>query len=277
MASLTRPIVLLTDYGMRDTYVGQVKNVLASTAPASLQIDLTHEVEPFAIDEGAWMLETALPVIPQDAVVLAVVDPGVGTSRRPLVVRRGGRHFVGPDNGLLSPAFPVESRRALSAPQPVPLVLDSGFDVREIHEPQFRRPTVSNTFHGRDVFAPTAALIASGVDYRQAGPPLSHAIALPECCAAPHSLGEAAGYVVHIDRYGNLITTIRASQLFPSFELEIEGTVVDQHVRTFGDARGDAPFCHIDSSGFVAIAVKYASAAEKLGVRRGAKVTVRAR
>jgi S-adenosylmethionine hydrolase len=102
-------------------------------------------------------------------------------------------------------------------------------------------------------------------------------MALPECCAAPRSLGEAAGYVVHIDRYGNLITTIRASQLFPSFALEVEGTVIDQHVRTFGDARGDVPFCHVDSSGFVAIAVKYASAAEKLGVRRGADVTVRAR
>jgi len=269
--------VLLTDYGTRDHYVGQVKAVIAGIAPSSPIIDLSHEVHPFAVDEGAWMLETALPVLPENAIVLAVVDPGVGTPRKPIAVRYAGRDFVGPDNGLLSTAFPAEMRRKLRSAATVAVPALDGLDVRELCEPQFRRPAVSRTFHGRDIFAPAAAHIAAGVNFRQFGPPVARAVVLPEWGAMPQAMGQLQSYVVHVDRYGNLITTIRASQLFPSFELVVNNVVIDRHVRTFGDAAADEAFCHVDSSGFIAIAVKEASAAERLGVARGTPVTVRAR
>jgi len=275
--ALTRPIVLLTDFGLHDHYVGQMKCVLASIAPRAQLIDLSHEVEPYAVDEGAWMLETTLPVLPEDAVVLAVVDPGVGTSRRPLAVQSGRRTWIGPDNGLLSPAFPVELRRGLPGPTRVTITNHTGFDVHEIRETSYLRAARSHTFHGRDIFAPAAAHIANGLDYHNLGPAVSEVVLLPECCAAPERFGEIRGYVVHIDRYGNLLTTIRANQLFPSFELQVNGATIDRHVRTFADAPPGQPFCHVDSSGYIAIAMKEASVADHLGVSRGAEVRVRAR
>ena len=259
MEALTRPIVLLTDFGTRDQYVGQVKAVIAGIAPASPLIDLFHDVEPYAIDEGAWVLHTSLPLLPANAVVLAVVDPGVGSVRRPLVVSAGGRHFVGPDNGLLSAALQLPG------------------EVRELSTPAWRRPLVSHTFHARDIFGPAAAHLAIGEDVRRAGPPVSDALGLPLFEATPRAMGELHGYVIHVDRYGSLITTVRSHQLFPRFTIEVGGRVVDERVHTFADAAAGRLFCHADSSGFIAIAMNQASAAAELGVRRGDAVVVRSK
>jgi S-adenosylmethionine hydrolase len=276
MARLNRPIVLLTDFGFRDSYVGQVKAVIAGINPMAHVIDLSHAITPFAIDEGAWTLETALSVLPKDAVVCAVVDPGVGTSRRPLVVPAEGRHFVGPDNGLLSAAFPA-AMRADAPPAGGAMTVPASVDARELCEPQFRRDSVSATFHGRDIFAPMAAWLSLGVAHAIVGPPVPEAVALPPFCGRPRAFGELEGSVIHIDRYGNLVTTIRAAELFPCFALEVGGAVIDTHVRTFATAPRGVPFCHADSSGFVAIALNQGSAAEALGVRRGDPVLVRCR
>ncbi|MGE5596364.1 MAG: S-adenosyl-l-methionine hydroxide adenosyltransferase family protein [Hyphomicrobiales bacterium] len=278
MAQLARPrpIVLLTDFGTRDQYVGQVKAVLAGIAPEAPLIDLFHDVEPFAIDEAAWVLETTLPVLPEGAVILGVVDPGVGTARRPIVLHAGGRFFVGPDNGLFSPVLPCAAREELTEPARVRLDPACTIEIRELCDPQFRRPAVSDTFHGRDIFAPAAAHLANGADYRRLGPPVEDPIALPAFSGRPAGSGALEGYVVHVDHYGNLVTTIRASQLFPSFALEVGGTLIDRRVRTFGDALPGSLFCHADSSGFVAIAVNRGSAAATLGVGRGARVRVSA-
>jgi S-adenosylmethionine hydrolase len=267
--TLTRPIFLLTDFGTRDSYVGQVRAVLATIAPRSPVHDITHEVASYAIEEGAWLLETIIPVLPPDAVVMAVVDPGVGTARKPLIVERGRRIFVGPDNGLLSAAVD-EAHRAGSATAPLA-------GVRELANPQFFRPVVSGTFHGRDIFAPCAAHVAGGLDHCCLGPPAASMVLLPPFCGQPDGFGRLAGHVVHVDRYGNLLTTIRGHQLFPAFDLEVAGRVVDRRVRTFADAPAGQPFCHVDSSGFLAIALNQASAAEALGVGRGAPVVVRCR
>jgi S-adenosyl-L-methionine hydrolase (adenosine-forming) len=266
--STTRPIFLLTDFGLAGHYAGQLRAVIASIAPAAPIHDLAHGVDPWAVDEGAWMLETALHVLPPAAIVVAVVDPGVGTHRREMVVASEGRLFVGPDNGLLSAAFPPGARLG---------GLPLGVDARELCAPQFRRPHVSATFHGRDVFAPAAAHLANGLDYRLLGPPLADPVLLPPFEGQPGALGELHGHVVHIDRFGNLITTIRAAQLFPAFEICVGTAVVDCRVNTFGTAPRDLPFCHVDSSGFIAIAVNQASAAAALGVERGAPMVVRAR
>ncbi|MEX1103469.1 MAG: SAM-dependent chlorinase/fluorinase, partial [Dehalococcoidia bacterium] len=116
MATITRPIFLLTDFGSHDHYVGQVKAVTATIAPGCMVYDLSHEVEPYAVEEGAWLLETSIGLLPENAVVVAVVDPGVGTNRRALVVQAGGRTFLGPDNGVLSGV--LTSRRPSAAGDP---------------------------------------------------------------------------------------------------------------------------------------------------------------
>lgn len=263
MAALTRPIFLLSDFGTRDTYAGQLRAVIATIAPGAPVFDLTHGVEPFAIDEGAWLLETALPALPANAVVLAVVDPGVGGERRAICVTMGGLAFVGPDNGLLSAALrDRESERAA---------------IHELTAPQYQRQPVSPTFHGRDIFAPAAAHLANGLAPALLGAPVASALTLPSFEATTGSHGELHARVIHIDRFGNLITTVRAPQLFPSFALTVGETTVLWRVDTYVSAVGDAPFCHVDSSGFIAIACNGASAAERLGVRRGDPVLVRRR
>lgn len=271
------PIFLLTDFGARDTYVGQVKAVLSARAPGASLIDLTHEVSPYAIDEGAWLLETALPFLPAPSVVLAVVDPGVGSERLPLAVRAPAsadpaavRYFVGPDNGLLSPAAPSPSRPSRPGPCPAP----QGLDVRAIENPAARLETVSATFHGRDLFAPAAAHLAAGGDHESLGPPRDALTLLPPFRGIAE--GDAIrGAVVHVDRYGNLVTTIRKEQLPEAFVLDINGYRVARTVRTFSDSPPGELACHLDSSGFLAIAEREGNAARRTGAARGDAVVLR--
>jgi S-adenosylmethionine hydrolase len=206
--------------------------------------------------------------------VCAVVDPGVGSSRRAILAVAGGRTFVGPDNGILSCLLaederPERGREALAVPAP------KGIAVHDLCSPQFRLPSVSATFHGRDLFAPAAAHLAAGVDFRLFGPPIGTMLAFPPFCGQPGSFGERHGYVVHVDRFGNLITTIRAAELFPRFEISVGGHTIDRHVRTFSGVGEGQLLCHVDSSGYVAIAAHKGDAAAMTGARRGDPVTVR--
>jgi S-adenosylmethionine hydrolase len=275
--TVTRPIFLLTDFGLSDSYVGQVRAVISGIAPAAPLHDLTHEIEPYSTEEAAWMLECALPALPAASVVMAVVDPGVGTARRALALRCGERDFVGPDNGILSGIVPDELRDRAPAGGGSVNVFGARIDVRELTSPRFRRPAVSATFHGRDIFAPAAAHLAIGLDFRHLGPPLAEMRLFPPFRGEPLGKGALAGRVVHVDHFGNLVTTIRASQAFPSCSVEVAGQVVDSRVRTFAEAEPGSLFCYVDSSGFIAIAVNQGSAAREFGVARGAPVLVRSR
>lgn len=266
MEILEPAIFLLTDFGERDHYVGHLKAVIAGIAPRVPVYDISHGIEPYAVDEAAWMLEVTFPVLPEKAVVAVVVDPGVGTSRRPLGACRDGRYFFGPDNGVLTPVLRGRGREA-----------GEECDIRELTAPQFRRAAVSSTFHGRDIFAPAAAHVAAGLDYRRLGPPVTDPVLLRPFEGEPEGFGRLRGHIIHIDRYGNLVTTIRATQLFPRFVIEACGREIDVHVRTFAEAPQGALFCHADSSGFIAIAVNQGSAANLIGARRGDPVLVRAR
>lgn len=266
MEILTSPIFLLTDFGTRDHYVGQLKAVIASIAPRSPIVDISHGIEPFAIDEAAWMLEITLPLLPESALVVTVVDPGVGTTRRALGVCREGRHFFGPDNGVLSAVF----RAAPGQPE-------AGCDIRELCDPQFQRPAVSRTFHGRDIFGPAAAWVASGLAFHRLGPPVTGAAVLAPFGGQPDGFGRLRGRIVHVDRYGNLVTTVRAAQLFPRFAIEVAGREVATHTHTFAEVPVGSLFCHVDSSGFLAVAVNQGNAAEVLGANRGDPVVVHAR
>ena len=265
------PIFLLTDFGPHDAYVGQVKAVLAARAPGAPLIDLTHEVSPYAIDEGAWLLETTLPFLPAPAVVLAVVDPGVGSERLPIAVQvpvpgdpAAVRYLVGPDNGLLSAAVPPGDRPSAPGSGPVP----AGIDVRAIESPGARLDVVSDTFHGRDLFAPAAARIATAGDHESLGPSRRTLTLLPPFRAHPEG-DRLRGTVVHVDRYGNLVTTIRKEQLPRAFSLDINGHRIERTVRTFSDAPPGALACHLDSSGFLAIAEREGNAAARTGAVRG--------
>jgi S-adenosylmethionine hydrolase len=254
-------ITLLTDFGTADGYVGAMKGVIVSLCPRARIVDLTHEIAAGDVRGGAFALATAAPSFPGATVHVAVVDPGVGTERRALLVEAGGAFFIGPDNGLLS----------LAAPRPRRIwVLD--------RDRWFRQPT-STTFHGRDVFAPVAARLAAGTAPAELG---TQADAMAEIHVAPgtRSGSTVSGEVIHVDRFGNVITSLRACDL-PNGGA---GAVVDAGracgipVReTYGRAAAGALLALVGSSGFVEIAVNSGSARDVLGdaARLGAPVRLR--
>jgi S-adenosyl-L-methionine hydrolase (adenosine-forming) len=188
----TRPVVaLLTDFGTSDPYVGMMKGVIAGICPDANVIDVTHEVPPQDVRIGAFFLERSYRYFPTGSVLVAVVDPGVGTSRRRIALASNGRFFVGPDNGLLSVA--AARYRAFSLTRRALFL-----------------PDISNTFHGRDVFAPVAAHLARGVPLERFGPPLRRIIALR--WPKPTRRGTAlVGEIISVDRFGNLITNVEPS------------------------------------------------------------------
>ncbi|MGH2585666.1 MAG: SAM hydrolase/SAM-dependent halogenase family protein [Dehalococcoidia bacterium] len=270
--NLKRPLItLLTDFGTEDTYVGQMKGVIAARCPAATVIDLTHAVRPQAIEQGAFLLETAVREFPSGSIHVAVVDPGVGTARLGLAIRcrRGDRDlfFVGPDNGLLSCALPDGRRPATAGAVPV----SEGAEVVSLGLPKFR--LVSSTFHGRDVFAIAAARLATGDRLDQLGSPVHEMIALPPFEARASSPGVLQARVVHIDRFGNVIITARASQFTaPPRAVRIGATRITSFVRTYGD--GDGLVALVGSSGYLEVAEVNGNAAARLGVSIGEMVHV---
>ena len=190
----TSPIVLLTDFGVADPYVGQVKGVLLSRCPGVVLIDLSHNVPPGAVLTAAFLLKSSLSCFPSGTVFMAVVDPGVGSARRALALEAGGLRFVGPDNGLLPATLEgfAPIRRA-----------------RSIENPRFRRSPLSSTFHGRDLFAPAAAALANGAALSRLGPPAPNLV--PGRIPSPRKAGKGwIGEVLWVDRFGNLITNLPA-------------------------------------------------------------------
>ena len=189
-------ITLLTDFGTRDAYAASMKGVILSIAPDARIIDITHEVPPQDIVEGAWTLASAYRWFPAGTVHVAVVDPGVGSARRAIAARAGAWTFVAPDNGVLAWA------------------LDGAGDVRavELADTRWFQPGVSSTFHGRDIFAPVAAHLASGVALDELGPRVDDLVALP--VASPHVTPERITCeVVHVVLFGNAITNLDAVTL----------------------------------------------------------------
>lgn len=190
---MDRPVItLLTDFGSADPYVGVMKGVIAGICPSANVIDVTHEVPPQDVRTAAFFLERSFRYFPPGTIHLAVVDPGVGTSRKPLALRAEGHLFVGPDNGLLS--------LVAARPRAVTLKRASYF-----------RASISRTFHGRDVFAPVAAHLASGARLEDLGPLQKHIVRLPSTKPVRTRRG-FRGEVVSVDRFGNLVTSFDLSQ-----------------------------------------------------------------
>jgi S-adenosylmethionine hydrolase len=254
-------VTLTTDFGTVDGYVGAMKGVILARAPDATIVDLTHDVPPQDVAAAAFALAQAAPCFPPGTIHVVVVDPGVGGPRREVIVEHGGQRFVGPDNGVFALAAP--SARA-------------GF---HITAPGFRRDPAAPTFHGRDVFAPAAARLAAGAAPSEAGPEVALEGSLgPRPLLLSNTGRQVTGHVVHVDRFGNLVTDIPTDAL-PESEAAVRvGTVEISPIRsTYADVRKGEVVAYVGSSGTLEIAVREGSAFEHLAVGRGAPVLVVAR
>jgi S-adenosyl-L-methionine hydrolase (adenosine-forming) len=217
-------ITLLTDFGSQDYFVGAMKGVILSIAPHAQIVDITHEVPPQDIHAAAFNLLAAYASFPAGTIHVAVVDPGVGSQRRPLVIECAGQFFVGPDNGIFSWICEREAKS------------------RGIHlqnESFFHHP-VSATFHGRDVFAPVAAALSRGVAAKDLGEPMSDYVALQSLALEWRADGQAEARIIHIDRFGNCVTNLTREHLSEeSFasgaKLNVKGREVSACRRFFGE------------------------------------------
>jgi S-adenosyl-L-methionine hydrolase (adenosine-forming) len=258
------PIVFLSDFGLQDEFVGTCHAVVARRARDARVIDLTHGIPPGDVLRGALTLAGSLAYLPEDAVLLAVVDPGVGGSRRAVAVRSGtGRFLVGPDNGLLSLAWPL---------------LGNAVEAAEITSPELVLRPTSSTFHGRDVFAPAAAHLADGGDLRSVGEALDPGtlvrIEAPRPAVAPGSL---TAVVLAVDRFGNVqlgaeAADLAAAGLVDASTLAVRAGTTTSSARrasTYGEAGEGELLLLIDSSGRPALACNRGDAAEELRVAPG--------
>ena len=247
-------ISLLTDFGLADTYVGQVKGAILTVAPAATLVDVAHAVPAQDVRAGAFLLWSAVEAFPVGTIHLAVVDPGVGSARRAIALRsRRGDVCVGPDNGLLVPAAERLGGRDL---------------VVELTEPRYWRPSPSRTFHGRDVFGPVAAHLANGVPLEAVGQPIADPVELhlPE----PRGL---EGEVIHVDTFGNLVTNLPATSLPARFQAKVQGHTAQAAPHYQAVAPGGL-LALVGSAGLLEISVRDGSAAAVTGATRGTPVTV---
>jgi S-adenosylmethionine hydrolase len=259
-------ITLTTDFGLTDAYVAAMKGVILSIAPGAQIVDVSHDVEPQNIREAGFLLESVLPHFPEGTAHVVVVDPGVGTERLPIAMRLPGAYLVGPDNGVL-PA----SLARLGLVDPCSGAVSAPAEAVELRNRELFSGTVSATFHGRDIFAPVAAHLASGTPLSTLGPSLQRLVTLP----AQHPLQEETlirGEVIHVDHFGNLITNIRGEDVPRSIAVEIGGAVVQGLVRTYQERELAAL---VGSTGYVEIAERNGNAARRLRAHVGAAVCIR--
>ncbi|MGI8910111.1 MAG: SAM hydrolase/SAM-dependent halogenase family protein [Rubrobacteraceae bacterium] len=264
-----RPVCFISDFGLGDDFVGTCKLVMSSIAPGIHVVDLTHDVPGFGVEVGAEILQHATRYAPADAVYLAIVDPGVGTKRRAVALRASsGALMVGPDNGLLLPA--AES-------------LGGVVEAVALTEGRFHIHPVSNTFHGRDVFAPVAAHLAVGVGIGEAGEALDPTslaeLRLPD--AAETGAGpELSARIISIDRYGNARLSIMQDEAGFEYGATLtvdtgDGSMAVQYVETFGTAKAGELILVPDSHWRLSLAINRGSAAQALALKVGGRVRVR--
>ena len=250
-------VALLTDFGTRDHFVASVKGTILSAAPAATVVDITHEIEPQNIDEAAFTLGACYRDFPAGTIFLAVVDPGVGSARRPVAVRCDDRTFICPDNGIMS--FVLE--------------YSGEYNAFEIENSEFGSTNISATFHGRDIFAPAAARIANGLDPGSLGRRVTD-LCILETAKAVHEGNRTAGVIVHIDRFGNLITNLMPDDIPGQFSIEINDRYVSQLRSFYAQAAPGEIFAIVGSTGRIEISIYGGSAKDLLGAAPGQRITV---
>ncbi len=252
-----RPLITLTtDFGSVDHYVGTMKGVILSIGPEIQMVDISHNIPPFSLWSAAYTIDQAASEYPPQTVHVVVVDPGVGTSRKGIVVEVGGHVFVAPDNGVLS----------------LVLARNSSWRAFEITNARLMRKQVSATFHGRDIFAPVAAHLASGrANPSSVGPGAHDLVLLPHTSPLQLGPGLWQGTVLSTDRFGNVVTNFQPELIHGrTFELRIDRhPVIDQLRRNFAEAGPGETFAYVGSSGYLEIGMNQASAATELQSKPG--------
>jgi hypothetical protein len=255
-------ITLMTDFGLKDGNVGVMKGVILGIASQARIVDLSHTIQPQNIREAALILRRSAPYFPAQTVHVVVVDPGVGTARRPIAAQLGAQRFVGPDNGLIT--LLLEHAERL------------GWPAAFVHldRPQFWLPEVSHVFHGRDIFAPAAAHLANGLPLTALGTPVSDPVRL----AMPQPVRTSTGWrgeVIHIDHFGNLASNILLDHLPEALQTPQEiavrlcGAEIRGLVKTFGERPPGELVALFGSTGNLIVSVVNGSAAEKINARVG--------
>jgi S-adenosylmethionine hydrolase len=268
-AGTPTPIVIVTDFGYRDHYAGVMKGVIASIAPPAPIIDLTHGIPPQQVLAGALVLRESVNFFPRRTIFLAVVDPGVGSDRKPIAIEtKSGLRLVGPDNGLL---WLAAERAEIKK-------------IVELRSPRYRLPKVSASFHGRDIFAPAAAWLWRGVSIGKLGPPLQTMIRLEPGADVAETQGELAGEVIYVDGFGNLITNIsrtvferfahRFQQCRLSIRIKRRGTLALH--KSYAEVPQGAPLAIFGSFDLLEIAVRDGNAARHFNAALGARVFIHA-
>lgn len=284
-------ITLTTDFGLGDGYVGAIKGVIYTINPAATVVDLSHEVAAQNVAMAAFVLYRAYRFFPPHAIHLAVVDPGVGSDRRCLLLETPHGRFIGPDNGILSYIYLVERHSLRADREQLPFAV-SPFDLEgladdpllplyELKNPAYSLATVSNTFHGRDIFAPAAAHLSLGVPGGEFGPAVLNPVLLPNLSPQPEPARQRlVGQVIHIDRFGNLISNLHRDQLArldPDFS-HLRATVGRDNVfpihHTYAAVEEGALLGLVGSELLLELAARNGSAARRLGVRVGDALAV---
>jgi S-adenosylmethionine hydrolase len=260
---MRHPVIsLTTDFGTADHYAGVMKAVILGIAPAARIVDISHDVRPFDVTDGAWVIAQAARWFPPKSIHVVVVDPGVGSARRPILAETGGQFFVAPDNGVLSMIF-----------ETLPPATEK---VRHITAERYFLHPLSRTFHGRDIFAPVAAHLAAGVPPSRFGKRIHDHLRLD--FFRPRRTGKRVwtGLVLHVDRFGNLVTNFHLDE-FPdlptrSFELNVGLDKLSRLALNFADAQPGELAAIVGSSGYLEVVANQASAAQRLGCGAGAPV-----
>jgi len=265
----TPPIItLLSDFGLRDAYVAEMKAVILSINPDARIVDISHEIEKFNIRMGAFMLACATPYFPEGTIHVAVVDPGVGTKRCPIIIQTKRSSYVGPDNGLL----------VLSAQK------EKISHIYHIRSPKYVRPKISTTFHGRDIFAPAAAHLSLGCSPSQFGPEIENYV-VPQFAKPRMKKDELIGEVMYIDDFGNIVTNISSKDLE---ELETRiGDLLNARIgrktfemrfcSTYGDVPAKTPLAVVGSHDFLEISINQGNASQTLNLKIGDSFSIRFR
>jgi len=263
MANRKWPIItLLTDFGLKDPYVASMKGVILSINPQCTLVDITHQVSPYDIKEGAFILAHAYSTFPKGTIHLSVVDPGVGSPRKPILFVTKNYFFIGPDNGLFTFALKREKLKKVIA----------------LGKMEFFLPEVSPTFHGRDLFAPVAAHLSCGIAPESFGRVIKswNEISFPEPVLRQERL---IGEVIHIDTFGNLVCNIDYKNLLKfsksrPFVIKIGKRTMRGLKKGYWEGRKDKPMTLIGSGGFLEISIKEGNAQKVLKMKKGDKITV---
>ncbi len=262
---LRRPIITLTtDFGLDDHFVGAMKGVILGIQPASQVIDISHGVQPYQITDGAFTIAQAYRYFPQRTVHVVVVDPGVGSARRPLLAEMAGQYFVAPDNGVLSMIFAQERTAAAK------------HKVRHITNERYFLHPLSRTFHGRDVFSPVAAHLVAGIKPAQFGKRIEDYLCAPFGEPAHTGKQTWTGAILKADHFGNIVTNFHIDQFASlrtqAFSMNFAGRSITRLALTFSDCAPGELFAIIGSSGYIEVAANQGSAAVALGCGAGSAV-----